>query len=160
MSAIELLQQKGRGHIVFVCLGNICRSPLAEGIAKHLYQGDMYSFSSAGTSGFHSGDSIDERSITIAHKNGIDISGYKSKQISIYKHTQADLLVAMDKSVLTTLHQLGFDHKKIILFGDFGLGGAEVPDPYYGGAQGFENVYAMLFSGINYLLKELLCNKL
>ena len=123
----------------FICMGNICRSPLAEGIARHLYakqkspksnadstQTFALDFSSAGTSGFHNGDSIDSRSIAIAKEHGIDISHYKSKQVSPYSHSDIDL-----------------------------LDGEEVPDPYYGGSEGFIKVYEMLEEGITNMLKEL-----
>lgn len=160
--------------ICFICMGNICRSPLAEGIARHLYakqiksnpksstksntdspQSPTLEFSSAGTSGFHNGDSIDSRSIAIAKKHGIDISHYKSKQVSPYSHSDIDLFVAMDRQNYASLLQFGFDREKVALLGDFGLNGKEVPDPYYGGSEGFIKVYEMLEAGITNMLKEL-----
>ncbi|WP_143000181.1 MULTISPECIES: low molecular weight protein-tyrosine-phosphatase [unclassified Helicobacter] len=180
--------------ISFVCLGNICRSPLAEGIAKHLCQSKLESivqnviqnsaqnmqattqattqtaaqitkqlanfmranlhFSSAGTSGFHNGDIIDARSIATAKKHGIDISRYTSKQVSVYAHADIDLFVAMDMQNLAALRQLGFGERAVLL-GDFGLGGAVVPDPYYGGASGFDKVYNMLENGITIMLESI-----
>lgn len=141
--------------IVFVCMGNICRSPLAEGIAKSLYKGNELEFSSAGTSGFHNGEDIDSRSIAIAKKHNIDIKDYKSKQVSVYAHSDVDLFIAMDRQNVANLLALGFAKDKIKLLGDFGLGGAEVGDPYYQGAEAFEEVYVMLESGIKNLLKEI-----
>lgn len=184
--------------ISFVCLGNICRSPLAEGIAKHLCQSKLESimqkaiqnsaqntqdsaqnakqattqtdkqiakqlanfmranlhFSSAGTSGFHNGDIIDARSIATAQKHGIDISRYTSKQVSVYAHADIDLFVAMDMQNLAALRQLGFGERAVLL-GDFGLGSAVVPDPYYGGASGFDKVYDMLEKGIAIMLESI-----
>lgn len=147
--------------ICFVCLGNICRSPLAEGIAKHLYakmpkqSNAKIDFCSAGTSGFHNDEGIDSRSIGIARENGIDISHYTSKQVSLYGHSDVDLFVAMDRQNYATLLRLGFEPSKVVLLGDFGLGGEEVPDPYYGGNDGFAKVYAMLEVGIANLLEDL-----
>ena len=146
--------------ICFVCLGNICRSPLAEGIAKHLYakikqDKPKIEFCSAGTSGFHNDEGIDSRSIAIARENGIDISHYTSKQVSPYRHSDVDLFVAMDRQNYATLLRLGFEPSKVVLLGDFGLGGEEVPDPYYGGSDGFAKVYKMLEAGIANLLDGL-----
>lgn len=152
-------------QIAFICLGNICRSPLAEGIAHALQENRLMEnpasvlrglrFSSAGTSGLHSGERIDERSIAVAAKHGINIAHYKSKQANLYAHGDMDLLVAMDRSNYATLKAMGFDGHKIALLGDFGLDGAEVPDPYYGGASGFENVYTMIHTAISELLTRL-----
>ena len=141
-------------HIVFVCLGNICRSPLAEGIAKSLYKGNELEFSSAGTSGFHNGEGIDPRSIAIAKKHNIDIKDYKSKQVSPYAHSDVDLFIAMDKQNVANLLRLGFSKDKIRLLGDFGFNGAEVADPYYQGTDAFEKLFDMLKVGIENLLKE------
>lgn len=158
-STFAHLREQERVKIVFVCLGNICRSPLAEGIANALYKPHANTpkleFSSAGTSGFHNGDPIDARSIAIARENGIDIAHYTSKQVSLYAHSDVDLLVAMDRSNYAALKAMGFESDKIVLLGEFGLGGAEVPDPYYGGADGFVKVFVMLQSGIANLLERL-----
>ena len=163
--AISQRCDKPQIQIAFICLGNICRSPLAEGIAhalqeKHLKENPAsllqgLQCSSAGTSGLHSGESIDDRSIAIAAKHGINIAHYKSKQISLYAHGDMDLLLAMDKQNLATLRAMGFDSHKVMLLGEFGLHGAEVPDPYYGGASGFENVYTMLHTAISELFTQL-----
>jgi len=142
-------------NIVFICMGNICRSPLAEGIAKHIYKGSKLHFSSAGTSGFHNGDIIDERSISVAKKYGIDISTYTSKQVGIHTSSEVDLFVAMDRRNVEALLQMRFEDKKIKLLGDFGLGGAEVKDPYYGSINDFNEVYLLLNKGIANLIKEL-----
>ena len=112
-------------------------------------------FSSAGTSGFHNGDPIDARSIAIARENGIDIAHYTSKQVNPYAHSNVDLFVAMDRSNLAALKAMGFESHKIALLGDFGLDGAEVPDPYYSGADGFKKVYVMLQNAIADLLGRL-----
>lgn len=160
-SSAKNLQSVIAKKICFVCLGNICRSPLAEGIAKHLYtkipkqSKTKIEFCSAGTSGFHNNEGIDSRSIGIARENGIDISSYTSKQVSLYGHSDVDLFVAMDRQNYATLLRLGFEHSKVVLLGDFGLGGKEVPDPYYGGSDGFAKVYEMLEVGIANLLENL-----
>lgn len=160
-SSAKNLQSTIPKKICFVCLGNICRSPLAEGIAKHLYakmpkqSKAKIEFCSAGTSGFHNDEGIDSRSIGIARENGIDISRYTSKQVSLYGHGDVDLFVAMDRQNYATLLRLGFEPSKVVLLGDFGLGGKEVPDPYYGGSDGFAKVYKMLEAGIANLLENL-----
>lgn len=165
ISLAHALRQGQEVHIAFICLGNICRSPLAEGVANALLAERLRQnphsplrgvrVSSAGTSGLHSGDIIDERSIAVAAKHGIDIAHYTSKQVSLYAHADVDLLLAMDRSNLANLRAMGFDPARIMLMGEFGLGGAEVPDPYYGRGDGFERVYSMLHSAISALLTQL-----
>lgn len=142
--------------ILFVCLGNICRSPLAEGIARDLAQkkGLNIKVDSAGTSGFHIDEAPDARSIAIARKYGIDISNLKGRKVNAYSDKAFDLIVAMDGQNYRDLARFDFGDK-LVLMGDFGLNGRDIPDPYYGGASGFENVYEMLNTSINILLDSI-----
>ena len=108
--------------ILFVCLGNICRSPLAEGIARELKP--EYIFDSAGTSNYHIGENPCIRSQTIAKRNGIDISNLKARQIDKSDLNKWDLVVAMDKQNLKDLKRFGFKNAIMLLDKD-------VPDPYF-----------------------------
>ncbi len=125
-----------------VCLGNICRSPLAEGILKHKL-GDGYFVDSAGTINYHEGSKPDERSIKTAIKNGIDISKQKSRPINKSDFDKFDLIFCMDKNNYKDVLKLADDSQKhkvrLILDKDL-----EVPDPYFGGIDGFDQVYKML----------------
>lgn len=136
--------------ILMVCLGNICRSPLAEGILQtkiEEYRLD-WKVDSAGTSGYHQGGEPDERSIRIANKNGIDISNQRSQQFSKIDFDNYDLICAMDSSNYNDLRNLA-DHphqlEKIHMIMNFAQPGMNlnVIDPYYG-EEGFEIVFGML----------------
>jgi len=125
-----------------VCLGNICRSPLAEGILKHKL-GDDYFVDSAGTINYHEGRQPDERSIKTATKNGIDISTQKSRPITKQDFDKFDLIFCMDKNNYKDVLKLADDsqkHKVRLILDDE----LEVPDPYFGGIDGFDKVYKML----------------
>ena len=125
-----------------VCLGNICRSPLAEGILKHKL-GDGYYVDSAGTINYHEGNGPDERSVKTALKNGIDISMQKSRPIKKSDFDNFDLIFCMDKNNYKDVLKLAddFQKHKVRLILDNEL---EVPDPYFGGIDGFDKVYKML----------------
>jgi len=118
--------------ILFVCLANICRSPLAEGIAKDINEKRKLDFSidSAGLSGHHAGEHPCEDSRIIALMNKIDISQYRSRQVTSADKEVFDYVVAMDASNKQRLEALGF--KNVYLLGDFNhYRGADVPDPYF-----------------------------
>ncbi|MDO7253640.1 low molecular weight protein-tyrosine-phosphatase [Helicobacter sp. faydin-H76] len=143
--------------ILFVCLGNICRSPLAEGIARHYADklGLNTKVDSAGTSGWHNGESPCEGSIKVARVHNIDISHLKSRKVSIYADIGFDLLVGMDRANIADLLDLGFEKHKVRKLGEFGLKNADVPDPYhYRNSDGFQSVYKMLDTGIRNLFQE------
>ena len=125
-----------------VCLGNICRSPLAEGILKHKL-GENYFVDSAGTINYHEGSQPDLRSIKTASKNGIDISTQKSRPITKLDFDKFDLIFCMDKNNYKDVLKLADDSQKhkVRLILDNEL---EVPDPYFGGIDGFDKVYKML----------------
>lgn len=135
--------------ILMVCLGNICRSPLAEGILQSKLDPTTYKVDSCGTSAYHIGNQPDPRSIDIAKKYGIDITMQKASQFKTSYFDQYDVIYAMDSSNLQNILKLARneqDHQKVklILEEIEPNSGLEVPDPYYGGNQGFENVYKML----------------
>lgn len=143
--------------ILFVCLGNICRSPLACGIAREIARKNKLDImiDSAGTSGWHNGESPCEGSIKVAKTHKIDISMLKSRKVSIYGDDKFDLIVGMDRGNVKDLLDLGFDKSKVVLMGKFGLDNKDIPDPYYYKNQdGFEKIYDMLDKSIHELFKE------
>jgi len=149
-----------RISILFVCMGNICRSPLAEGIFSHLVtQAGLtghFTIDSAGTGGWHEGDSPDQRSIATAKSHGIDISGQRARRIQSRDFKDFDLILAMDRENLAALGGSAPDEAEIRLFGDAALGtGEDIPDPYYGGPEGFKLVYTRLLAGCSKLLETL-----
>lgn len=133
--------------ILFVCLGNICRSPLAEGLARHIIKQHNLTLrvDSAGTSGWHIDEPPCEGSRMVAKEHGFSIDDLKGRRISVYADDSFDLLIALDSHNYADLLKLGFDKKKVKKLGDFGLKGADVPDPYaYKDKAGFERVYEMI----------------
>jgi len=135
--------------ILFVCLGNICRSPLAHGIAKNLIRQRklIYTIDSAGTSNWHIGEPPCEHSISIAKKHSVDISKQRSRQISKEDIINYHYVVAMDRQNKLDMEAFGFKH--VHLLGDFGnFKGIDVPDPYFftgnNVLDGFEKVYTMI----------------
>lgn len=141
---------KPQTAILFVCLGNICRSPLAEGIFRAVVEerGETPDFTidSAGTGAWHVGSAPDPRSIAIAARYGVAIGGQQARKVRPDDFDRFDLILGMDRSNVDDLRQLaGVQAGKVYLFTDFALGTPrDVPDPYYGGADGFENVYRMI----------------
>jgi len=133
-------------RILFVCLGNICRSPLAEGIARKVIEerGLKVAVDSAGTSNWHEGEQPCEHSIKVACSHGIDISNQRSRPLAKEDLHIYDFIIAMDEQNKTDLENFGFD--TVLKIGDFGgFKGADVPDPYFfPGFEGFEKVYAMI----------------
>jgi len=134
--------------VLMVCLGNICRSPLAEGILQSKVDPEKVIVDSAGTGGYHIGNPPDRRSIAVSHKYGIDISHQRCRQFSPRDFDEFDLIYTMDRSNYRNVMALARDEKdtnkvKMLLDGT-GSDTLEVPDPYYGSGDGFERVYLLI----------------
>jgi len=148
--------------ICFVCLGNICRSPTAEGVFQHLAEkqnlNSFFEIDSAGTSAYHTGEKANSKSRTTARKHGVTLHS-RARRFEAADLEYFDLILAMDKENLANIKQLdskGTHAEKIGMLRDFDpLPGDNVPDPYYGGLQGFENVFQIVERCCNALLKEL-----
>ena len=145
-----------------VCLGNICRSPIAEGILRHkaAERGLAIEVDSAGTSSFHAGNPPDLRMMITARKNGIDISALRSRVFVKEDFQQFDLIFAMDQSNqrnILSLAESDEDRKKVklILNEIDPTSDSQVPDPYYGGDQGFQVVIDLLDKAIDKFLNRL-----
>ncbi|RYE55981.1 MAG: low molecular weight phosphotyrosine protein phosphatase [Rhizobiaceae bacterium] len=153
-------------RILFVCLGNICRSPLGEGLLRHraTERGifHLVETASAGTGGWHHGEPPDSRSIAVARKYGIDISAQRARQIRADDFDTYDLIFAMDRDNLRNIVRIAPHNSSadIHLFTDFTGGPSrDVPDPYYGDDRDFEHVYTMLDTGCRSLLDILFKTK-
>lgn len=149
--------------LVFVCLGNICRSPTAEGVFIHKVKQarleDYFYIDSAGTSAFHIGESANSKSQATANKHGVHLPS-KARRFEYADLEEFDLILAMDSQNLSNIRQLDrknkFEHKiKMMREFDPQPGDGEVPDPYYGGLDGFENVFQVLDRSCEALLNEL-----
>ena len=132
-----------------VCLGNICRSPLAEGILRSKIISNTVIVDSAGTSGFHQGELPDSRSIAVARLNGIDITNQRSRKFLVEDFDNFDLIYAMDQSNYHNILDLARNSEdeskvRMILNESRPNQNLNVPDPYYGGDKGFDNVFRML----------------
>lgn len=135
--------------ILMVCLGNVCRSPLAEGILASKLPKDKFFVDSAGTGDYHVGKQPDVRSIAVAKKNGIDITKQKARQFSEKDFEDFDYIYAMDHSNQQDILELTNtpSHEKkvnLILNELFPSENVDVPDPYFGVENGFTNVYQLL----------------
>lgn len=146
--------------ILMVCLGNICRSPLAEGVLKSKLSHENFFIDSAGTSNYHIDEAPDKRSITIAKKYGIDITSQKGRQFTVYDFDEFDYIYVMDQSnydnvIRLARNQQDIDKVSLILKMINSNDNLDVPDPYYGGEQGFEYVYQLLDEACNSIAKKL-----
>jgi len=140
--------------VLMVCLGNICRSPLAEGILKSKLNPSKYLVSSAGTANYHEGKLPDARSISVAKKYGIDITNQRAAQFTKNHFKDFDYIYVMDQENHYNVLKLASSDKdkskvKLILNEVIPNQNSEVPDPYYGGDNGFENVYNLLNEACN-----------
>ena len=148
--------------VLFVCLGNICRSPLAEGIFASMVEarglGDQFRVDSAGTAGYHVGERADRRSIAVAADHGVRLAG-RARQVTDRDVKEPGVVVAMDRSNLRSLESRRGRRGKarLVLMRDYdsGADSLDVPDPYYGGPEGFEEVYRILERSCRALLDEL-----
>ncbi|WP_346882113.1 low molecular weight protein-tyrosine-phosphatase [uncultured Algibacter sp.] len=146
--------------ILMVCLGNICRSPLAEGILKSKLANTSFLVDSAGTANYHEDNPPDHRSIAVARKYGLDISKLKARQFTVSDFDTFDFIYVMDASNYNNVIKLARhdeDVKKVyrILNEVYPNQNHDVPDPYYGGDAGFENIYTMLNEACDYIAKKL-----
>ena len=146
--------------ILMVCLGNICRSPLAEGILAHKIKQLDIEVDSAGTAAYHVGKLPDKRSIEIANKYNINLENQRARQVSRADFDEFDIIYAMDtnnSAHLISLAETEKERNKIrLILNEINPGACEsVPDPYYGGENGFQNVYNMLNEACDKIVKNI-----
>lgn len=153
--------------VLFVCLGNICRSPTAEGVFRELLKqhlpGNSIFIDSAGTTGYHAGEQADSRAISAAKKRGYDLSKIKSRQVRESDFEKFDLVIAMDKQNHTNLVNLAIQTgneqhvNKVKLFLAYSqqTNYQEVPDPYYGGSKGFDLVIDLVEDASRGLISQI-----
>jgi protein-tyrosine phosphatase len=146
--------------ILMVCLGNICRSPLAEGILKSKINNEKVFVDSAGTGGWHIGKLPDYRSIEVAKDHNINITDQRCRKFEISDFERFDLIYVMDKSNYETVVSLAPDNiakDKVKMIRDEILytQGSDVPDPYFGGESGFEIVYQMIDEVCDVIAKKI-----
>ena len=148
--------------VLMVCLGNICRSPMAEGIMRKKLEEHKINglVDSAGTANYHVGECPDDRAIAKAKKYGINISQLVGRQFTTADFDNFDIIYAMDTSNFTNITRLArndSDKAKVTLILDelFPGQGMSVPDPYYGGDAGFENVYSLLDQACENICRKL-----
>jgi protein-tyrosine phosphatase len=148
--------------VLFVCLGNICRSPLAEGVLIHLAAeaglSDRVTVDSAGTGAWHVGERPDPRSLDVAERHGIELPG-RARRVTEEDFHRFDRIVAMDRSNLRDLEALRPDGAgtvpELLRDHDPDPGDGEVPDPYFGGDGGFDRVYEMVRRACEVLLDDI-----
>jgi protein-tyrosine phosphatase len=150
-------------RVLFVCMGNICRSPTAHGVFESLVQrsglAHRIEVDSAGTHAYHVGEPPDARSQQVAKGRGVDLSGQRARRVQPDDFRHFDYLVAMDRDNYRELQRIcpaGLENK-LRLFMEFApeSGVQEVPDPYYGGSGGFERVFRMVEEAADGLLEKL-----
>ena len=147
--------------VLMVCLGNICRSPLAEGILASKLPKNNFIVDSAGTGSWHVGHAPDKRSIAVAKKNGLNIENQKGRQFKIADFNDFDYIYVMDSSNYNDIIELAKteEHKNkvhLILNELFPNENVDVPDPYFGATNGFDNVYQMLNEVTEIIAKKLI----
>ncbi|HNQ92012.1 MAG TPA: low molecular weight protein-tyrosine-phosphatase [Alphaproteobacteria bacterium] len=152
--------------ILFVCTGNICRSPMAEAVARHkigqigqVRQSSTFEVDSAGTHSYHVGERPDPRTLKLCEEKGIGTGGMLARQIVRSDFEDFDLILGMDRGHVSHMERIAPPefHPKIALMMDYaGFGEQDVPDPYYGGIEGFHEVYNMLDRGLDQLISTIL----
>jgi protein-tyrosine phosphatase len=149
--------------VLFVCMGNICRSPTAQGVFETLVQRENLAqhikIDSAGTHAYHVGDPPDPRAIEAAKRRGVDLTTQRARKVKPEDLLEFDYVLAMDSSNYEALHEICHPDyaDRLRLFLDFAphLGMEDVPDPYYGGSQGFERVLDLIEAAAEGLLAEM-----
>ncbi len=154
------MPENNKIRVLFVCLGNICRSPLAEVVVKGTAQNraiEHYHFESAGTGDWHIGKAADRRSASKATDYGLDLSNHRAQQITAQKIKKWHWFVAMDQANYQDLLAMGADASRVLMMRQFENPSniPDVPDPYYGGPEGFEDAYQMLSANAEALLDHL-----
>ncbi|MCB1958241.1 MAG: low molecular weight phosphotyrosine protein phosphatase [Rhodocyclaceae bacterium] len=152
-----------RKRILFVCTGNICRSPTADGVARHwiarLGLGGEIEVDSAGTHGYHAGERPDPRTCKAASRRGYELGKLRARRLVREDFERFDLLLAMDEGHLAIMREICPPHlaHKLQRFMDYAREheGTEVPDPYYGGERGFDVVLDLVEDGVRGLLDSL-----
>jgi protein-tyrosine phosphatase len=154
-------------RVLFVCLGNICRSPLAEVVIKGAAQdqglAQLFHFESAGTGDWHVGKGADVRSAATATQHGLSLAAHKAQRITRQNVPEWDVFVAMDNDNKRNLIAMGVNPEQVIMMRSFesepesekSVPILDVPDPYYGGVTGFEDAYQMLMQNADGLLQHL-----
>lgn len=149
--------------VLFVCLGNICRSPLAEGIFRQRVEerglSEYFLIDSCGTASYHIGETPDERSMANAEKNGVKYT-HRGRQFKKNDFEKFDYIFPMDASNRSNIMEHNSDkaNATVQMMRDYDAqqSGTDVPDPYYGGEQGFQNVFDILDESVNNLLDHLI----
>jgi len=143
--------------ILFVCLGNICRSPIAKGVALNMaYEKNLdIVVDSCGTGDYHQGEKPCANSIKIAKANNIDISKYRARAITKDDFVSFDIIVGLDESNMKNLLKMGCPKEKLFKLGSFGYDNQDVPDPYFfDGFDGFLKVFLMIETCVHNLIEE------
>ena len=156
------MSRESKIRVLFVCMGNICRSPTAEGVFRHHAEqaglADRLEIDSAGTHAYHVGEPADRRARAAAERRGMSLDGIRARRVSINDYERFDYIIAMDADNLARLRDEapeGHD-ARLHLFLEFASGSeTEVPDPYYGGAAGFERVLDLVEDASRGLLETL-----
>jgi protein-tyrosine phosphatase len=154
--------------VLFVCMGNICRSPTAEGVFRHRVEAaglaHRFHIDSAGTHGYHVGEPPDARSMEYALKRGYDLSAQRSRKVAANDFEEFDYLLAMDHENLKLLQAAcppQHQHKLGLMMTHAKRSGSDVvPDPYYGGAKGFDQVLDYIEDATDGLIAALTCKKM
>ncbi|MDH5484827.1 MAG: low molecular weight phosphotyrosine protein phosphatase [Gammaproteobacteria bacterium] len=149
--------------VLFVCMGNICRSPTAEGVFRHIVEqaelGDKIHIDSGGTHAYHVGNEPDQRAQATALKRGLDLSNQRARKVKTSDFEEFDYILAMDASNYAELENIcpRGEENRLSLFLEFanGVREREVPDPYYGGDQGFEHVFDLVENASRGLLEDI-----
>jgi protein-tyrosine phosphatase len=150
-------------RLLFVCLGNICRSPMAEGVFRHVAQEEnalhLFETDSAGMGDWHKGQAPDSRAQKAVRRRGIDISHQSARKVELEDFEDFDLILAMDESNIADLVEIAPHNarRKIRRFLDYAphVGARDVPDPYYGGPEGFDHALDLIEAAARGLLADL-----